>query len=304
MTHPPFLKKGSVVGITCPSGYVSHDRVAYAVTTLQNWGFEVKQGKTIGTGFHYFSGTDAERLADLQQMMDDPGIDAILMGRGGYGLSRIIDEIDFKAFLNKPKWICGFSDITILHSHLESRYLMPSLHSPMCGAFAPDTVNEAYLRTFHAALMGESIMYHIPDSIHNRHGIAEATITGGNLAILTHLMGSASEVNTEEKILFIEDIGEHLYQIDRMIMTLKRAGKLDHLKALIVGSFTELEDTERPFGQTVEEIILDKVREYNYPVCFNFPCGHQKINYTLTLGEVHKLVVSDNGVILELKRKL
>lgn len=304
MTHPPFLKKGAVIGITCPSGYVSQDRVAYAITVLQRWGFKVKPGKTIGTGHHYFSGTDAERLADLQAMMDDPEVDAILMGRGGYGMSRIIDDLDFKALLRKPKWICGFSDITVLHSHLESRFLMPSLHSPMCGAFKPETEHEGYLHSFYAALTGESLMYHIADAKANRHGIAEGVLTGGNLSLLAHLLGSASEVNTEEKILFIEDIGEHLYKVDRMLISLKRAGKLDHLKGLILGGFTEMEDTTRPFGQTIEELIWDKVKEYDYPVCFNFPCGHQDVNYTLTLGVAHKLVVSENGVILELKRRL
>jgi len=304
MNNPSFLKKGSVVGITCPSGYVSADRVAYAITVLENWGFRVKKGKTIGASHHYFSGTDAERLADLQEMMDDPEVDAILMGRGGYGMSRIIDELDFRAFLHKPKWVCGFSDITVLHSHLESRFLVPSLHSPMCGAFAPETAHEGYLHTLYSALTGESILYHINDTPYNRHGVAEAPLTGGNLSLLVHLMGSASEVNTEEKILFLEDIGEHLYKIDRMLLTLKRAGKFDHLKGLILGGFTELEDTERPFGQTVEDIILDKVKEFDYPVCFHFPSGHQAVNHTLTLGAVHKLAVSENGVILELKRKL
>jgi muramoyltetrapeptide carboxypeptidase len=304
MTHPPFLKKSAIIGITCPSGYVSKERVAYAVTVLEKWGFQVKLGRTIGTEHHYFSGTDNERLADLQEMMDDPAVNAILMGRGGYGLSRIIDSIDFTSFLTKPKWVCGFSDITVLHSHLESRFLMPSLHSPMCGAFRPETEHEGYLHTFFAALTGESIMYHIPDSPYNRHGVAEGTLTGGNLSMLTHLMGSASEVNTEEKILFLEDIGEHLYKVDRMLLTLKRAGKFDHLKGLILGGFTDMEDTERPFGQTIEELIWDKVKEYNFPVCFHFPTGHQDINYTLTLGAMHKLAITENGVILELKRKL
>ena len=148
MTNPPFLKKGSLIGITCPSGYVSADRVSYAITVLEKWGFKVKRGKTIGTEHHYFSGTDAERLADLQAMIDDPEVEAILMGRGGYGMSRIIDDIDFSIFVAKPKWVCGFSDITILHSHLESRFLIPSLHSPMCGAFKPETEHEGYLHTF------------------------------------------------------------------------------------------------------------------------------------------------------------
>lgn len=313
MPHPPFLKPSSVIGITapaagpvigvtCPSGYVSDERVAGAVPILERWGFKVKLGATVGTQHFYFSGTDAARLADLQAMLDDPQIDAILMGRGGYGMSRIIDDLDFTAFLKHPKWICGFSDIVVLHNHLQAQYNIPSLHSPMCGAFKPETENEEYLKTFYAAITGESIYYHIPPAAHNRPGKAQAVLTGGNLAILAHLTGSASEVETAGKILFIEDIGEYLYNADRMLLNLKRAGKLDNLKGLIVGGFTDMQDTERPFGQTIEEIIWDKVKEYDYPVCFNFPCGHQDVNYTLTLGTEHTLIVTDSGVSLELKR--
>jgi len=300
--HPPFLKHGSVIGITCPSGYVSDNRVAYAVTTLERWGFEVRLGATVGTEHFYFSGTDEDRLVDLQSMLDDPNINAILMGRGGYGMSRIIDDIDFKAFLKNPKWICGFSDIIVLQNHLQSRFEMPSLHSPMCGAFKPETENEDYLKTLYAALTGESIHYHIKPSSYNRPGVAKDILTGGNLAILAHLTGSASEVDTEDKILFIEDIGEYLYNTDRMLLNLKRAGKLDNIRGLIVGGFTDIQDTDRPFGQTIEEIIWDKVKEYDYPVCFNFPCGHQDLNYTLTLGVEHKLIVTDKGASLELER--
>jgi muramoyltetrapeptide carboxypeptidase len=302
MKQPPFLKHGSVIGITCPSGYVSAERVAYAITVLEKWGFKVKPGKTIDTEYFYFSGTDAERLADLQDMMNDPAIDAILMGRGGYGMSRIIDDIDLRAFLKKPKWICGFSDITVLQSHLQACGNMASLHSPMCGAFKPETENEPYLKTLLFALTGADLMYEAQPSPFNRHGEITAGLTGGNLSLLAHLVGSVSEVDTSGKILFIEDIGEHLYKIDRMMLTLKRAGKLDNLSGLILGGFTEMEDTTRPFGQTVEEIIFDKVREYDYPVCFNFPAGHQDINNTLTLGATHQLVVSDTGGSLKIIR--
>ena len=302
MIAPAFLKPGSTIGITCPSGHVSNDRVAYAETVLEKWGFNVKRGKTIGSEHFYFSGTDAERLADLQQMMDDPTVDAIIMGRGGYGMSRIIDGLDFTRFLEKPKWVCGFSDITVLHNHLQACYNIPSLHSPMCGAFKPETENEAYLKTLQRALTGASLTYQTLPSPFNRNGTAEAILTGGNLSLLVHLTGSVSEVDTTGKILFIEDLGEHLYHIDRMLLHMKRAGKLDNLAAIIIGGFTDLQDTERPFGQTIEEIISDKVKEYNYPVCFNFPAGHQDINYTLTLGAKHKLLVNENGGTLEIIR--
>ena len=300
--QPPFLKQGSVIGITCPSGYVPEERVTYAITVLAKWGFRVKLGNTIGTEHFYFSGTDTERLSDLQDMMNDPEIDAILMGRGGYGMSRIIDDIDLRGFLKKPKWICGFSDITVLHNHMQACGNIASLHSPMCGAFKPETEYQTYLETLRSALIGADLRYETQPASFNRNGEVTAELTGGNLSLLTHLIGSVSEVDTSGKILFIEDIGEHLYKVDRILLTLKRAGKLDDLRALIVGGFTEMEDTTRPFGQSVEEIIFDKVKEYDYPVCFNFPAGHQEINYTLTLGATHKLVVNDDGGTLELVR--
>jgi muramoyltetrapeptide carboxypeptidase len=171
----------------------------------------------------------------------------------------------------------------------------------MCGAFTPATEHEDYLQSMRQCLTGSSVTYHIPAAVHNRTGLAEGVLTGGNLALLAHLTGSVSEVDTSNKILFIEDLSEYLYNADRMLMNLKRAGKLTGLKGLIVGGFTEMKDTERPFGQTIEEIIMDKVREYDYPVCFNFPAGHQDINYSLTLGAVHNLSVSSAGSTLELK---
>jgi muramoyltetrapeptide carboxypeptidase len=298
MIIPPYLQKGSTIGITCPAGYVSFERISYAITVLERWGYKVVIGKTVGSEHFYFSGNDEARLEDLQAMLDDEQIDAILMGRGGYGMSRIIDRLDFTKFKSKPKWICGFSDITVLNNQVQNLGVA-AMHSPMCGAFKPDTETSGHILNFKAAIAGEALSYEIPPSPFNRAGAAEGLVTGGNLAILAHLTGSSSEVDTTDKILFIEDIGEHLYNIDRLLLNLKRAGKLEKLKALLVGSFTDLQDTERPFGQTVEEIIWDKVKEYDYPVCFNFPCGHQEVNYTLTLGLPHRLVVGEAGSKLE-----
>jgi muramoyltetrapeptide carboxypeptidase len=292
---PEYLKEGSVIGITCPSGYVSADRVSYACTVLEKWGFKVRIGKTVGSEHFYFSGTDEERASDLQSMLDDPSIDAILMGRGGYGMSRIIDRLSFEAFRLKPKWMCGFSDITVLHNHLQAKIGVATLHSPMCGAFKPETENEPYLLSLRTALTGGRLEYNMPGSGYNRAGSATGIITGGNLAILAHLTGSVSEVDTRGKILFIEDIGEHLYNADRLLLNLKRAGKLDHLAGLAVGSFTEMQDTERPFGQTIEALISDKVKEYAYPVCFNVPIGHQTVNHTLKLGVQYSMEVTMAG---------
>jgi len=304
VVFPPYLRAGSTVGITCPSGYVSRDKITYAAGVLTRWGYNVREGNTIANGQFYFAGTDEERRADLQLLLDDPKIDAILMGRGGYGMSRIIDSLDFTKFVQHPKWICGFSDITVLHSHILANYNIATLHSPMCGAFKPETEELGYIQVFHELLTGGHANYTTEHSAHNRAGNAEGIITGGNLSILAHLTGSVSEVNTDGKILFIEDIDEHLYHVDRLLLNLKRAGKLKHLGGLILGQFTGMQDTDRPFGQSIEEIILDKVREYDYPVCFNFPAGHEDTNYPIVLGAYHSLTVADGKGTLTLKGAL
>jgi len=298
MIIPSFLQPGDTIGITCPAGYVSFERIAYAVKVLKKWGFNVKIGATVGTEHFYFSGNDEARLNDLQQMLDDENVKAILMGRGGYGMSRIIDRIAFTKFIKHPKWICGFSDITVLHSHIQANYNIATLHSPMCGAFTEVSENSDHILQFQKILTVGKISYAFPSSSYNRMGICEGFTTGGNLAMLAHLTGSVSEVSMGGKILFIEDIGEHYYNIDRLLLNLKRAGKLNHLAGLLVGSFTDMQDTERPFGQTLEEIIWDKVKEYDYPVAFNFPCGHQEINYPLALGVKHFFKVSEQGAEL------
>jgi muramoyltetrapeptide carboxypeptidase len=292
---PPYLKPGDTIGITCPAGYVAPERVAFCVAVLERWGFKVKRGKTIGTGQYYFSGHDAERLADLQEMLNDSEVKAVLAGRGGYGVSRIIDAVDWTAFRAAPKWICGFSDITVLHSHIHQTLGVATLHSPMCGAFTPESEDSYYIESLRRAWTGEPLRYYFSASEWNRIGTAEGVLVGGNLAILAHLSGSVSQLNTEGKILFIEDIGEHLYHIDRMLLTLKRSGQLRGLKALLVGQFTDVEDTERPFGQRLEEIILDKVAEYDFPVAFGLPCGHDAENITLCLGRPHRLEAAASG---------
>lgn len=297
---PPYLQPGDTIGITCPAGFVSNERIAYAVEVLKRWGFNVRIGKTVGARDTYLSGTDAERLADLQAMLDDGTVKAILPGRGGYGVSRIVDAIDWTAFQKSPKWICGFSDITVLHSHIHQNLSIATLHSVMCGAFKPETEQSFYIDSFYRALTGRDISYQFPSSLSNINGDAQGILVGGNLALLAHLTGSVSQLDTEGKILFIEDIGEHLYNVDRLLLNLKRSGELRGLKALLVGQFTEMEDTERPFGYSVEEIILDKVAEYNYPVAFNFPCGHDTENVTLCLGRQHRLEIGLNGSQLSL----
>ncbi len=298
MIQAPYLKPGMKIGITCPSGYVDASRVEQAVRLLHAQGYETVLGKTIGLGDYYFAGSDQDRLADLQAMLDDTSLAAIWMGRGGYGMSRIIDQLDFTKFLKHPKWICGFSDITVLHSHLQAQFALPTIHALMCGSVVADNWQSAPVQSLLLALEGKSLSYEMPAHPLNILGSVTAPLVGGNLAILAHLTGSPSQLQTAGKILFIEDIGEHLYQIDRMLYNLKRSGQLQALSGLVVGSFTDVEDTERPFGQSLEEIIWDKVAEYGYPVCFNVPCGHQYDNRALRLGMPYQLSVLEEKATL------
>jgi muramoyltetrapeptide carboxypeptidase len=256
-------------------------------------------GKTLGNDSdNYFSAADDDRRDELQAMLDDPGIDAILFGRGGYGMGRIIDGLDFKKFKKKPKWLIGFSDITILHCHLNSKLRIACLHAPMAAAFNNGGSENEFIRSLHKAMMGKKAKY--VHGLHplNKIGSASGELVGGNLSLLAHLCGTPSEAVTKNKILFIEDTGEYIYNIDRMMYQLKRSGKLDKLAGLIVGGFTEMKDTERPFGKTVEEAIRDIVHEYKYPACFGFPVSHEKENLALKIGVQYKLKVGKQNVQL------
>jgi muramoyltetrapeptide carboxypeptidase len=296
---PPYLKPGDTVGIVCPAGYLPGEKIQACINALREWGYHVKTGMTVGSSSgNYFSGTDNERLQDLQEMLDDDKINAILCGRGGYGVSRIIDAIDFKKFSEQPKWIIGFSDITILLLHIFSNYGISSLHAPMAGAFNNPDPDNKYLQSLRKALEGKKINYHADPHSFNRKGEVVGELVGGNLALLAHSVGTASDIKTKGKILFIEDTGEYLYNTDRMLYQLKRAGKFSKLGGLIVGGFSEVKDTQRPFGSSVEEIIRDVVEEYDFPVCFGFPVGHAKENLALKIGAGYKLKVGRSKVSL------
>ncbi len=296
---PPYLKPGDKIGILCPSGFMPYEKASAAIETLKEWGFAVEVGKTLGSQFNYFSGTDEERLADLQQMLDDENMQAILCARGGYGMGRIIDNLNFKKFKKYPKWIIGFSDITILQNHLFSAFKIASLHAPMAAAFNDGENNNQYIQSLHDTLIGRKAIYSCLGNQCNQKGKASGVLTGGNLSLLAHLCGSASDVNTEKKILFIEDVGEYIYNIDRMLYQLKRSGKLDDLAALIVGKFTDMKDTTIPFGQTTEEVIHNLIKDYDYPVCFDFPVSHGRENYALKIGVKYELTVLATSVQLE-----
>ena len=305
---PTYLKSGDTIGIVCPAGYMPFEKAKTCIDTLQQWGYKVKTGKTLGsTSQNYFSGTDEERLKDFQQMLDDDEVNAVLCGRGGYGVGRIIDKINFKKFKKKPKWIIGFSDITILHSHIYSNYRISTLHAPMAAAFnavvndpggGEGSFENEFVLSLKNVLEGKKIKYNCKAHEFNRIGIAKGELIGGNLALLSHLAGTSSDIKTKNKILFIEDIGEQLYNIDRMLYQLKRSDKLSKIAGLIAGGFIDNKDTDRPFGQTAYEIIRDIVKEYDYPVCFDFPVSHEKENYALKVGVKYKLKIALDGVLL------
>jgi len=294
---PPYLKKGDWIGITCPAGFLERSKAQKCIDTLQKWGYQVLVGNTLNSrSRNYFSATDEERTEELQAMLDAPEIKAILCGRGGYGISRIIDQLDFSKFKKNPKWIIGFSDITLLHCHVHSKYKISSMHAPMTAAF--NEGENKYIQSIKDVLSGKSTRYSIKTNKYNRPGSANGQLIGGNLALITHAIGTGSELNTKNKILFIEDIGEHLYQIDRMLMQLKRSGSLKKLAGLIVGHFSDMKDTPRPFGKSIVEMITEHVSEYNYPVCFGFPAGHEKENLALKIGSTYTLKVEKNKVII------
>ncbi|WP_018614084.1 S66 peptidase family protein [Segetibacter koreensis] len=296
---PPYLSKGDTIGIVCPGGYMPKEKAETCMEVLVQWGFKVKAGTTLGNQFNYFSGTDEQRLEDFQQMLDDDSVKAILCGRGGYGVGRIIDRINFKKFKKNPKWIIGYSDITVLHSHIYSRFKIASLHSPMAAAFNDNEYNNEYIQSLHLMLTGNKLTYICEVETYNNTGTAEGVLVGGNLSLLAHLSGTPSDINTKGKILFIEDVGEYVYNIDRMLYQLKRSGKFDELEGLIIGGFTEMKDTVIPFGKDVYEIIYDAIKEYDYPVCFKFPVGHTRENYVLKVGAQYKLHVGKKVVSLK-----
>ena len=296
---PPYLKKGDTIGIVCPSGTLSAKKAATCISTLEAWGYKVKIGKTLGTQHHYFSATDEARAADLQEMLDDKNVQAVLCGRGGYGMSRIIDLLNFKTFKKHPKWVIGFSDITLLHNHFMEVLKTASLHAPMAAAFNNGGSSNEWVLSLKHALQGKKANYKAATHTYNRFGKATGKLVGGNLTLVAHAIGSVSGLQTKNAILFLEDIGEYKYNIDRMMLQLKRSGMLKNLAGLVVGGFTQTKDSDPAFGATVYEIIEAAVAEYNYPVCYDFPVSHDKENYAIKHGMEYALEVTAKKVSLK-----
>jgi len=302
---PTYLIAGDTIGITCPAGYITKAEIEPSIIQMKSWGFNVVIGSTVDKRDFTFGGTDEERLADLQQMLDNPKIKAIMCARGGYGAIRILDQLDFSKYKSSPKWLIGFSDITILHSHINTNYGVATIHSKMCNSFPSDwalaePIQIETINSIHQALSGDKMKYTASYNVNNRMGTAVGELIGGNLRCIENLAGSKSEIDTDGKILFVEDTGEYLYSIDRMFYNLKRSGKLDKLKGLIIGGFKIKIDTDNDgFSNTLEQLVLNKVAGFDFPVCFEFPVGHQRANFALKCGVKHKLEVRESGTKLE-----
>lgn len=299
---PPYLKPGDTIGITAPAHKITEEELFPAIDFLQKQGFRVKLSKNILAQDGQYAGNDACRISDFQDMLNDPEVKAILCARGGYGSVRLIDHLDFSYFNTHPKWICGYSDATVFHSHLFTHSQIPTIHSTMPISMQPDKGLPESNHSLIDALTGVPMNYKFPSHPLNRQGKAKGKIIGGNLSILYSLCGSASDICTDGALLFIEDLDEYLYHIDRMMMNMKRTGKLDHLAGLIVGGMSDMNDNKIPYGKTAEEIIHEHCKEYDYPVCFNFPAGHIQPNLAIRLGMEMELQVGENGLLYEIMR--
>jgi muramoyltetrapeptide carboxypeptidase len=296
MISPPHLKKGDTIAIVATARKNITDNLKPAINLAKSWGLEVVIGNTIGLDNNQLAGTDEQRADDFQKMIDNPNIKAIWCARGGYGTIRMVDLIDFSKFKQNPKWIVGFSDVTVLHSHLNHSGF-ETIHGIM-----PVNIEKAspiIEETLRKALFGENVVYQVPFEKENKAGKAEGELVGGNLSILYSLMGSESQVDCKGKILFIEDLDEYLYHIDRMMIGLKRCGCLENLNGMVVGSFTKMKDNDIPWGKTAYQIIADVTKKYDFPIVYNFPAGHIHDNNTLILGKIVSLEVNGNETILK-----
>ena len=294
--EPSFLKQNDKVAIIATAKNFDKKELAASITLLRSWGLAVVEGKNLYKKYNQFAGNDQERETDLQEMLDNPEIKAIFCARGGYGTARIIDNIVYKKFLKNPKWIIGFSDVTVLHAALQ-KLKMQSIHGIMPLLFGTKEY-EASVQKLKEVLFGKKLFYTIASNPLNKTGNSSGILTGGNLSIINSLIGTDCEVKTKNKILLLEDVGENLYRVDRMMVQLKRAGVLKSLSGLIIGHFTAMEDNTVKFGKNAYEIIADAVKEYNYPVCYDFPAGHEPDNMPLILGAKVTLSVTKKTVLI------
>lgn len=295
MIIPPYIMPGDTIGIASQASKVDREDVEPAIELLMNMGYNVEVSPHTFSSFHQYSATDQQRAEDFQQLLDNPDIKAIICSRGGYGTLRMLQQLDWTNFKVNPKWIVGFSDVTVLHSALNTMQIA-SIHGVMPRYFLIDDTPSDSFASLMSALTGKPLDYQLSHTETTRGGNATAELIGGNLSMLYSLRGTHLDIDTRGKILFIEDLNEYLYHLDRMMMNLKVGGKLDELSGLIVGSFSGMKDLDTPYGKTVEEIILDSVAKYNYPVIFNFPAGHSQPNMAIKMGCVTEIETNENGI--------
>jgi len=295
--RPNPIQKGDTVGLLALACKVNFEILKPAIKLMENvWGLKVVLGESITSEYHQFAGTDSVRANDFQMMLDNPEIKAIFSARGGYGSSRLLDLLDFTTFEKRPKWVVGFSDITAVHCHIHTLNI-ESLHATMPKIFLQEGGEES-LESLRKILFGEQLNYKTEPNQMNRLSAGNGQLIGGNLALLSHVIGSRSDINYNGKILFLEDVNEYLYNIDRMVIQLKRSGKLQNLAGLIIGTFSDYRDNPVPFGKTANEIIQEAVADYDFPVCYNFPVGHEVNNWAMPCGREVRLLVEEYGVSL------
>ena len=300
LIQPPYLKAGDTVAIVAPSGILKNreDDIDRAIELLKSWKLNVVVGQHLYAKANHFAGTDAQRCEDYQKALDDPTISAIWCARGGYGTVRILDRLDFTEFRKHPKWLIGYSDITALHNQLHNEGF-ESLHAMMCVSLTEDLKEiEHTLASFKSAIFGEPISYSLEGSEYNREGVAKGPLVGGNLTLLHTMLGSKTSIDTSGKILFIEDIGEYKYHIDRMLQSLKRAGYFDECAGVLVGDMSKMRTNTTLWGSSVEQLVLDALSEYDFPIAFNMPAGHEDDNRALILGRNVRLTVTKEGAQL------
>lgn len=291
MQKPTNLKQGDKVAIISTARKLSQEELKFGVELLNTWGLEVVFGTNLFQECNQFAGTTEQRIADLQWALDADEIKAVFCARGGYGTVKIIDAIDFAAFIKNPKWIIGYSDVTVLHNHINQNFSIQTLHAAMPFGFK-DNSAEA-IGSIKQVVFGEQLSYEFDAHTLNKNGVGEGELVGGNLSIIYSLTGTKSQIDTKGKILFLEDLDEYLYHVDRMMMNLDRVGMLKDLAGLVVGGMTDMNDNTIPYGQTAKEIILETVKKYNYPVCFDFFAGHLDDNRALPMGKKVKLVAAE-----------
>lgn len=299
---PPSLKHGDCIGIIAPARRVLQQEIHPAIKYLNGKGFMVKTSPHLYASHHQFAGTEEQRANDFMEMIDDKSVKAIFCARGGYGSIRLLDYMNFRKLQQNPKWIVGYSDITVFHGLLNGWFGIETIHGPMPFNFPSDGTGNESLECLLRVLMGENPKYSVKPNPLNKHGKAEGQLIGGNLSILYSLSSTDADINPQGRILFIEDLDEYLYHIDRMLMNLKHSGKLKSLAGLIVGGLTDMKDNHIPFGYTPHEIVANATKDYNIPICFDFPAGHVDPNLSLIMGRRVSLEVTGNGATITFEK--